>query len=310
METCLVTGGAGFIGSWLCESLMSKGFRVICVDNLITGSESNIAHLRKNENFVFVKNDVSKSLEAGGDVHYIFHLASPASPIDYQNLPIETMMVNSLGTLNALNLASEKNARFLLASTSEVYGDPEQHPQKETYWGNVNTLGPRSCYDESKRFGESLSMIYNKRKGVDLRIARIFNTYGPRMRRNDGRVIPNFITQSLEKKCVTVYGDGSQTRSFCYVTDLVAGLEKLVFSEGLSGEVFNIGNPTEYSILDTAKKIREIVKSESEIVFRDMPEDDPVKRKPDITKASERLGWKPTVGFEQGLEKTIDWFRK
>jgi len=310
METCLVTGGAGFIGSWLCESLLSKGFRVICVDNLITGSESNIAHLRKNENFVFVKNDVSKSLEAGGDVHYIFHLASPASPIDYQNLPIETMMVNSLGTLNALNLASEKNARFLLASTSEVYGDPEQHPQKETYWGNVNTLGPRSCYDESKRFGESLSMIYNKRKGVDLRIARIFNTYGPRMRRNDGRVIPNFITQSLEKKCVTVYGDGSQTRSFCYVTDLVAGLEKLVFSEGLSGEVFNIGNPTEYSILDTAKKIREIVKSESEIVFRDMPEDDPVKRKPDITKASERLGWKPTVGFEQGLEKTIDWFRK
>jgi len=310
METCLVTGGAGFIGSWLCESLLSKGYRVICVDNLITGSKDNIAHLKENGNFVFANNDVSKSLESEGDVNYIFHLASPASPIDYQNLPLATMMVNSLGTLNALNLAQRKKARFLLASTSEIYGDPEQHPQKETYWGNVNTLGPRSCYDESKRFAETLSMTYKEKRGIDLRIVRIFNTYGPRMRKNDGRVIPNFITQVLENKQITVYGDGKQTRSFCYVTDLVAGIEKLMFTEGISGEVFNMGNPDEYSILQTAEKIKSIIGSGSEIVFQDLPKDDPVKRKPDITKIKDRLGWEPSVDFDHGLQKTIEWFKK
>jgi len=220
------------------------------------------------------------------------------------------LMVNSLGTLNALNLAQRKKARFLLASTSEIYGDPEQHPQKETYWGNVNTLGPRSCYDESKRFAETLSMTYKEKRGIDLRIVRIFNTYGPRMRKNDGRVIPNFITQVLENKQITVYGDGKQTRSFCYVTDLVAGIEKLMFTEGISGEVFNMGNPDEYSILQTAEKIKSIIGSGSEIVFQDLPKDDPVKRKPDITKIKDRLGWEPSVDFDHGLQKTIEWFKK
>jgi nucleoside-diphosphate-sugar epimerase len=304
METCLVTGGAGFIGSWLCESLLSKGYRVVCVDSLITGREENIAHLKGN--FVFIRADVSKSLDVEGPVDYLFHLASPASPADYQRLPIETMMANSLGTLNALELAREKNARLLLASTSEVYGDPEEHPQAEGYWGRVNPTGPRSCYDESKRFAEALAMAHRKVHGLDVRVARIFNTYGPRMRRDDGRAIPNFITQALEGRPITVYGDGSQTRSFCYITDMVEGLERLMFTKGLSGEVFNIGNPDEYyTILDVAKKVKSLAGSKSEIVFRDLPEDDPTRRRPDTGKALVKLGWRPSVGFDEGSGKSI-----
>ncbi len=308
METCVVTGGAGFIGSWLCESLLEKGYRVVFMDNLITGKEENIAHLKDNRNLVFIRTDVSKSMEIDEPVDYLFHLASPASPVDYQKLPIETMMANSLGTLNALNLAKGKKSRFLLASTSEVYGDPEKHPQEEGYWGNVNPIGPRSCYDESKRFAESLSTAYINQYGMDIRIARIFNTYGPRMRSNDGRVIPNFITQALKGKPITVYGDGKQTRSFCYITEMVDGLEKLMFTEGLSGEVFNLGNPDEFGILQLAEKVKSLVNSGSEIVFRDLPEDDPARRKPDISKIGKRLGWKPSVELGEGLGKTIEWF--
>jgi len=308
METCLVTGGAGFIGSWLCESLLSGGYRVICVDSLITGREENISHL-KDRNFVFIRADVSEPMDTEGPVDYLFHMASPASPVDYQNLPIETMMANSLGTLNALNLAREKGARFLLASTSEVYGDPEEHPQTEGYWGRVNTIGPRSCYDESKRFAEALAMAHRNKLGLDVRIARIFNTYGPRMRRDDGRVIPNFITQALEGRPITVYGDGKQTRSFCYISDMVEGLERLMFTKGLSGEVLNLGNPDEYSIIEVARKIKSLTGSGSEIVFKDLPEDDPARRRPDITRARKRLGWKASVGFDEGLGKSVESFK-
>ena len=310
MKNCVVTGGAGFIGSWLCESLLDTGFGVVCIDNLVTGREENIEHLKDREEFSFIRADVSKGIAVDGDVDCIFHLASPASPIDFQRIPIKIMMANSLGTLNALELAKEKGSRFLLAGTSEVYGDPEVHPQKEGYWGNVNPIGPRSCYDESKRFAEALCMAYRKEHGVDIRIARIFNTYGPRMRDNDGRAIPNFITQALGGKPITVYGDGKQTRSLCYVSDMVAGLKKLMFTDGISGEVINIGNPDEHSILNLARKVREFIGSESEIIFEDLPEDDPSRRKPDIGKAGERLGWKPIVNLEDGLGKTVDFFRK
>lgn len=309
MKTCLVTGGAGFIGSWLCESLLSKGFEVVCMDNLITGKEDNISQFRGNKSFLFIKLDVSKSVESEGNIDYIFHMASPASPVDYQKLPIETMMANSLGTLNALELAKEKKARFLLASTSEVYGDPKMHPQREGYWGNVNPTGPRSCYDESKRFAEALTISYKRIHNLDARIARIFNTYGPRMRKDDGRVIPNFITQASRREPITVYGDGTQTRSFCYVKDMVNGLEKLMFSDGISGKIINLGNPDEYSIIDVAKKVKEMLGSDSEIVFRDLPVDDPVRRRPDINKSNDILNWKPTIGFKEGLEKTIGWFK-
>lgn len=310
MKTCVVTGGAGFIGSWLCESLLSEGFRVICVDNLVTGRKENISHLDGKEGFSFTEDDVSKGLATEGQADFLFHLASPASPVDYQKLPIETMMANSLGTLNALRLASDKGARILIASTSEVYGDPREHPQREDQWGNVNPIGPRSCYDESKRFAEALTMSFRQVHGLDVRIARIFNTYGPRMRANDGRAVPNFVTQALGGKPITVYGDGKQTRSFCFVSDMVEGLKRFMFTEGISGEVINMGNPDEYSIMEVARKIRTMTGSDSEIVFSDLPRDDPTRRKPDISKAREKLGWKPGVPFEEGLEKTIEWFRK
>lgn len=309
MQTCLVTGGAGFIGSWLCEDLLEKGYRVVCVDNFITGTKDNIAGLIKNENFSLIEHDVSKALKTKGRIDYIFHLASPASPVDYQKLPIETMLANSFGTYNILNLVREKNARFLLASTSEVYGDPEEHPQKETYFGHVNPTGLRSCYDESKRFAEALTMSFCRIHKMDVRIARIFNTFGPKMRKNDGRVIPNFIMQVLGGESITVYGDGEQTRSFCYISDMVAALEKLMFTDGLSGEVFNIGDPNETSILHLAKIVKDLTKSNSEIVFKPLPSDDPVRRRPDISKAKRILNWEPKIGLEEGLKKIIQYFK-
>ena len=306
----LVTGGAGFIGSHLCDTLIKRGLKVVCVDNLITGSEKNINHLRKNKNFKFIKQDVVKEKVGEGNINYIFHLASPASPIDYQNRPEETVLVNSLGTINILRLAVHNKARFLFASTSEVYGDPLEHPQKETYLGNVNSFGPRSCYDESKRFGETMTYIYIHKYGIDARIIRIFNTYGPRMQKDDGRVVSNFINQALSGKPLTVYGDGNQTRSFCYVSDLVSGIEKVMFTDGLiKGEVFNLGNPEEHSVLDLAKKIKKLTGSKSEIVFRPRPVDDPRQRRPDITKAKRILKWEPKVTVEKGLKKTIGYYQ-
>lgn len=307
-KTILVTGGAGFIGSHLIDALVGDN-KVICVDNLSTGKRNNISHLARHKNFRFIKHDASKPLKIAGKIDYIFHLSSPASPVDYLQRPIETMMVNSFGTRNMLELAKEKKARFLLASTSEVYGDPEKHPQSEDYWGNVNPIGPRSPYDESKRFAEALVMAYHRIHGIDVRIARIFNTYGPRMRSNDGRVIPNFINQALVNKSITVYGDGKQTRSFCYVSDMVSGLIKLMESD-CAGEPFNLGNPDERRIIDVAKRIRELTNSKSDIIFNSLPEDDPEKRKPDMSKTKERLGWEPKVAFDDGLKRTIEWFRR
>jgi len=306
METVLVTGGAGFIGSWLCEDLV-KDYHVVCVDNFITGKLGNVSRILKNRNFTLLKHDVSRPLKYKGDIGYIFHLSSPASPVDYQKLPIETMLANSFGTYNMLNLAKAKGARFLLTSTSEVYGDPKEHPQREEYWGNVNPVGPRSCYDESKRFAEALAMSYHRKERLDVRIVRIFNTYGPRMRADDGRAIPNFISQALANSPITVYGNGKQTRSFCYITDLVRGLEKAMFSDS-SGEIFNLGNPEEFTVLELANLVKKIAGSKSEIIFKDLPKDDPAKRKPDITKARKRLGWSPEVGLEEGLKKTIGEF--
>ena len=308
METIIITGGAGFIGSHLCEALVSD-YKVICIDNFITGRKKNVAHLLTNKNFVLIEHDVTKPIKIDENVKYIFHMASPASPIDYQLRPIETMLANSFGAYNMLEMAKEKNARILLASTSEVYGDPKEHPQKETYWGNVNSIGPRSCYDESKRFAEALAMSYRKEHDVDVRLARIFNTYGPRMRENDGRVIPNFITQALQNKPITACGDGSQTRSFCYVSDLVEGLKRFMFKDSLSGEVINIGNPEERTILETAKIVKQIIGSSSEIIFKELPQDDPLRRNPDISKAKKLLAWAPKISFEAGLKKTIEYFR-
>ena len=304
----LVTGGAGFIGSFLCERLLNEGHEVICLDNLSTGKKSNIEHLLANPKFHFIEHDITKPIDLGVD--YVFHLASPASPSDYQKLPIETAMANSLGTFNTLELARKNEARFLLASTSEVYGNPLEHPQNEDYFGNVNCLGPRSCYDESKRFAETLTMSFHRRYGLDIRIARIFNTFGPRSRLDDGRAIPNFIVQSLTGEPITVYGDGKQTRSFCYVSDMVDGLMKLMLEENLSGEVVNLGNPDERTILSVAELIKEMTKSSSEIVFKPLPEDDPTRRKPDITKARKLLDWEPKTGFTTGLKKTIEWFKE
>lgn len=307
-KNILVTGGSGFIGSHLCERLLEEGNRIICADNLVTGSKENVKVLLKNPDFVFMEHDISKPLKIGQKVEEIYHLASPASPVDYQKFPIETMMANSLGTLNALNLAREKSAKFLLASTSEVYGDPKKHPQKEDYWGHVNPTGPRSCYDESKRFAEALAFSYHKLHGVDVKIARIFNTYGPRMRKDDGRAIPNFVNQALKNEPITVYGDGKQTRSFCYISDLVEGLIKLMSSK-YYGEPFNLGNTNETRILEVARMVKRMTKSKGELVFKPLPEDDPAKRKPDISKARERLGWKPKVDLKEGLGITIEWFR-
>jgi len=303
----LVTGGAGFIGSFLCEELLDNGHNVVCLDNFSTGKKSNIKHILQHPKFKLIEHDVTKPIELETD--FIFHLASPASPVDYQKLPIETSMANSLGTLNMLNLAKKNGSVFLLASTSEVYGEPLVHPQREDYWGNVNPIGTRSCYDVSKRFAENLTMIFFRKYGLDVRIARIFNTFGPRMRLNDGRAIPNFIVQSLTGKSITVYGDGKQTRSFCYISDMVDGLIKLMFKDNLSGEVVNLGNPVEMTILDIAKLIKDITKSNSKIIFKTLPKDDPTRRNPDITKAKKLIDWQPTVSFTIGLGKTIEWFK-
>ncbi|MBN2454249.1 SDR family oxidoreductase [Candidatus Woesearchaeota archaeon] len=308
MATVLVTGGAGFIGSHLCDFLIKKGYRVICVDNFLTGSESNIAQLKENPLFKLINHDITKQLKIEGEVDYVLHLASAASPIDYLKYPIQTLKVGSLGTHNALGIAKLKRAVFLLASTSEVYGDPKVHPQPETYWGNVNPVGPRGVYDEAKRFAEAITMAYRKVHSMDTKIARIFNTYGPRMRKKDGRVVPNFIMQAINNEPLTVYGEGLQTRSFCYITDMIDGIYKLMLSSVT--EPVNLGNPEEYSILDFAKKIIRLTESTSEITYEPLPTDDPKTRQPDITKAKKLLHWEPKVSVDDGLRKTIEWFRE
>lgn len=303
----LLTGGAGFLGSHLCERLLKEGHSVLCMDNLITGRRENISHLAGDENFEFIKHDVSKHVVVDGKVDYVMHFASPASPEDYLKYPIKTLKVGSLGTHNALGVARAQGARFILASTSEVYGDPLVNPQPETYWGNVNPVGPRGCYDEAKRFAEAITMAYHRAHGMDTRIVRIFNTYGERMRHHDGRVVPNFLDQALKGEPLTVYGDGSQTRSFCYVSDLVEGIYRLMLSS--LNEPVNIGNPQEMSVLEFAKKIKDMTGSKSEIVFKDLPVNDPKVRRPDITRAKKELGWEPAVTLEEGLKRTIVWAR-
>jgi dTDP-glucose 4,6-dehydratase len=307
MARVLITGGAGFIGSHLCERFLEEGDEVICVDNFLTGSPDNIAHLFGRERFAFIKLDVTNFIWVKGPLDAILHFASPASPVDYLELPIPTLKVGSLGTHKALGLAKEKRARLLLASTSECYGDPLVHPQNEDYWGNVNPIGPRGVYDEAKRFAEAMTMAYHRAHGLETRIVRIFNTHGPRMRLNDGRVVPNFIAQALRGEPMTVYGDGMQTRSFCYVSDLVEGIVRLLRSD-YSNPV-NCGNPTEVSILEFARRIKALTGSHSEIVFRPLPEDDPKVRQPDITRARTLLGWEPKIGLEDGLRRTIEYFR-
>ncbi|MFH1196540.1 MAG: UDP-glucuronic acid decarboxylase family protein [bacterium] len=306
-KVAVVTGGAGFLGSHLCDKLVNEGLKVICIDNLLTGNIENISHLFGNELFSFVKHDVTNFIHVPGHVDYILHFASPASPIDYLKLPIQTLKVGSLGTHKALGLAKEKDAVFLLASTSEVYGDPEIHPQKETYWGNVNPIGPRGVYDEAKRFAEALVMAYNRYHGVKTRIVRIFNTYGPRMRLHDGRALPAFVSQALHSEDITVFGDGSQTRSFCYVNDLVDGIYKLLLSD--YSEPVNIGNPEEISILQFAEEIIKITESSSKIINCELPVDDPKVRQPDISLAKEILHWEPKINREEGLRITIEYFK-
>jgi dTDP-glucose 4,6-dehydratase len=303
----LITGGAGFIGSHLCERFLADGADVICMDNFLTGTPDNVAHLSSNPRFTLIQQDVTNYIYVKGPLDAILHFASPASPVDYLELPIQTLKVGSLGTHKALGLAKEKGARFLLASTSECYGDPLVHPQNEDYWGNVNPIGPRGVYDEAKRFAEAMTMAYHRTHGVATRIVRIFNTHGPRMRLRDGRVVPNFIAQALRGEPLTVYGDGSQTRSFCYVSDLVEGIVRLLGSD-YSGPV-NCGNPAEVTILQFAERIRKLTGSKSEIAFRPLPVDDPKQRQPDITRARRLLGWEPAVGLEEGLLHTIDYFR-
>lgn len=307
MKSVLITGGAGFIGSHLCDLLIKKGFRVISMDNLITGKMENISHLLNNPNFKFVQHDVSKYIDMKGDLDYILHFASPASPIDYQLYPIQTLKVGSLGTHNSLGVAKAKKAKFLLASTSEVYGDPLVSPQREDYWGNVNCVGPRGVYDESKRFAEAIVMAYHKIHKIDTKIARIFNTFGEKMRKNDGRAIPNFITQALSNRPITVYGDGSQTRSFCYITDLVDGIYKLMQSS--VNDPVNIGNQDEISIDELAKRILKLTRSRGRIVYKKLPEDDPKVRRPDISLAKKTLKWQPRIGLDEGLERAINYFR-
>jgi dTDP-glucose 4,6-dehydratase len=302
MPTSVVTGGAGFLGSHLCEALLDRGHRVICVDNLETGSLSNIEHLRSDE-LVFVPHDLTHHVDVPEPVDFVYHLASPASPIDYLRLPLQTLKVGSYGTHNALGLAKVKRARFLLASTSEVYGDPQVHPQPETYWGHVNPIGPRGVYDEAKRYAEALTMAYHRQQGVDTTIVRIFNTYGPRMRPHDGRAIPTFLRQALESKPLTVFGDGSQTRSFCYVDDLVRGL--VLLAESGEHLPVNIGNPAELTLLGLAEAILRATGSTSKIVYEALPVDDPQVRQPDITRAQQLLGWEPEVGLEEGLRRTL-----
>ena len=303
MPTSLVTGGAGFLGSHLCDRLLADGHRVICVDNLDTGTLENIEHIRSGD-FVFMEHDMTRHLEIAEPLDEVFHLASPASPIDYLRLPLHTLKVGSYGTHNALGLAKKHRARFLLASTSEVYGDPQVHPQREDYWGHVNPIGPRGVYDEAKRYAEALTMAYHRQQGVDTHIVRIFNTYGSRMRPKDGRAIPTFLRQAGEGAPLTVFGDGSQTRSFCFVTDLIEGLVRLIRSD--EHDPVNIGNPEEYTILQLAEAVREATGSPSEIVYEALPQDDPTVRQPDITRARAILGWEPTIGLADGLRMTIE----
>ncbi len=303
----LITGGAGFLGSHLCDRLLAEGLEVICMDNLLTGSTDNIAHLAGNPRFQFIHYDVTQYIFVEGALDYVLHFASPASPIDYLQLPIQTLKVGALGTHKVLGLAMAKRACFLLASTSEVYGDPLAHPQKEDYWGNVNPIGPRGVYDEAKRFAEALTMAYHRTHGVNTRIARIFNTYGPRMRLRDGRVVPNFILQALAGEDLTVYGDGSQTRSFCYVDDLIEGIVKLLFSQEI--EPVNLGNPDEFSVLGFAQEVLKITGSHSRIIHHPLPVDDPRVRQPDITKARKILNWNPKISLREGISKTVPYFQ-
>ncbi len=305
-KTIVVTGGAGFLGSHLCDFFIADGYRVMCVDNLITGNNQNIRHLLRDKNFIFMNHNISKELRLAGSVHYIMHFASPASPVDYLNHPIPTLKVGSLGTYHTLGLAKLKKAVYLLASTSEVYGDPQVHPQKESYWGNVNPIGPRGVYDEAKRFAEAITFAYHRSHGIDTKIVRIFNTYGPRMRINDGRVVPNFIDQALKNQPLTVYGTGQQTRSFCYYSDLIDGIARLLHSK-IHGPV-NIGNPDEFTILQFAKMVIQFSKTKSKIVYQPLPQDDPKQRRPDISLAKKELGWEPKIKLEQGLKNTIQWF--
>jgi dTDP-glucose 4,6-dehydratase len=303
----VVTGGAGFLGSHLCDKLLERGWDVLCLDNLLTGAEMNVAHLSGNKKFHYLRRDVTQPLSIDGAVDAVLHFASPASPVDYLKFPIETMMVGSAGTHNALELALAKKARFFLASTSECYGDPEVSPQPESYWGRVNPNGPRGVYDEAKRFSEAMTMAYFRYHDVDTRIVRIFNTYGPRMRLNDGRALPNFVYQALTGQSITVYGDGKQTRSFCYVSDLIEGIYRLL--ESSEHEPTNIGNPREITILEFAERIRALIGANVEIVFRPLPQDDPKQRRPDITKARRLLNWEPKVSLEDGLRDTLAYFR-
>jgi dTDP-glucose 4,6-dehydratase len=303
----LITGGAGFIGSHLCERFLAEKHEVICVDNYITGSPHNIEHLKSNHDFSFVRHDISHPLEINGPVDNILHFASPASPVDYLRHPIPTLKVGALGTHNTLGLAKAKHARFLLASTSEVYGDPEMHPQREDYWGHVNPIGIRGCYDEAKRFAEAITMAYHRYHGINTHIVRIFNTYGERMRLDDGRVVPNLMGQALRGEPLTVYGDGAQTRSFCYVSDLVEGIARLLFTD--SHEPVNLGNPNEVSIVDFAREIQELSGTKSQIVFKPLPQDDPKVRRPDITRARSLLGWEPKVDRREGMRRTLEYFR-
>ncbi len=308
MKRVLITGGAGFLGSHLCDRFMNEGYEVIAMDNLITGSLKNIEHLMPNKNFSFNHHDVSKFVHVAGELDYILHFASPASPIDYLKMPIQTLKVGSLGTHNLLGLAKEKKARMLIASTSEVYGDPLVHPQTEDYWGNVNPIGPRGVYDEAKRFQEAITMAYHNFHQLETRIVRIFNTYGPRMRLNDGRALPAFMSQALKGEPITIFGDGSQTRSFCYVADLVDGIYRLLLSD--YHLPVNIGNPSEISLKEFAEEILGLVDTTSELTYLELPKDDPKQRKPDITRAKEVLDWSPRVDRAEGLKITLDYFRK
>ena len=304
----VITGGAGFLGSHLCDYMIEKGWEVLCLDNLVTGAEANIAHLLPSNRFRVARQDVSRYIDVPGPVDAVMHFASPASPPDYLKFPIQTLKVGALGTHNALGLALAKQARFLLASTSECYGDPDVSPQPETYWGRVNPIGPRGVYDEAKRFAEAMTMAYHRTHGVDTRIVRIFNTYGPRMRLNDGRALPNFLYQALNGEAITVYGDGKQTRSFCYVSDLIDGIYRLL--ESNEREPVNIGNPQEITILEFAERVRALVGAKSPIVFRPLPQDDPKQRCPDIAKARRILKWEPQVNLEEGLRLTYEYFRQ
>jgi dTDP-glucose 4,6-dehydratase len=304
----VITGGAGFLGSHLCDYLIEREWEVLCIDNLVTGNDGNVAHLTKHPRFRLMRHDVSQYIDVAGPVDYVLNFASPASPVDYLKLPIQTLKVGALGTHNALGLALAKKAKFLMASTSECYGDPQISPQPESYWGHVNPIGPRGVYDEAKRFAEAIVMAYHRFHDVDTHIVRIFNTYGPRMRLNDGRALPNFVFQALTAQPITVYGDGRQTRSFCYVSDLIEGIYRLMNSD--EHEPVNIGNPQEITILEFAERIRKLLGSDMPIVFKPLPQDDPKQRCPDITKAKRLLGWEPKVNLDEGLRLTLDFFRQ